>query len=142
MNKVYFNTKRLLTLPKDDLILLLTGIKMVSEDGASEISINTENIKASVTRDYKTNIVKIYNENHNYGLMAKCYDTGALAYYALAVLESNDPKVNMDFVIDMFSKKAMSFNTKSNSAIAFEREQYRKDMDTRLIISSRIVSIN
>lgn len=142
MNKVYFNTKRLLTLPKDDLILLLTGIKMVSEDGASEISVNTENIKVSVTRDYKTNIVKIYNENHNYGLMAKCYDTGAMAYYALAVLESNDPKINMDFVIDMFSKKAMSFNTKSNSDIAFEREQYRKDMETRLIISSRIVSIN
>lgn len=142
MNKVYFNTKRLLTLPKDDLILLLTGIKMVFEEGVSEISINTENIKATVTRDYKTNIVKIHNENHNYGLMAKCYDSGAMAYYALAVLESDNPKVSMDFVIDMFSKKAMSYSTKSNSTIAFEREQYRKDMQTRLVISSRIVSIN
>ncbi|MCM1215960.1 MAG: hypothetical protein NC548_15745 [Lachnospiraceae bacterium] len=141
MNSIYFNLRRLLNVSrenKNDIRMLLTGIKMVSEMGASEISINNEYITAVVTRDYKNNIVTI--DTPNYGLMFNCSDSGAMAYYALAVIENEDNDATMEDIINMFSKRGMSYKKTPNNFINKERNQYSAELHNRLVVLKMIVT--
>lgn len=146
MNHIYFNLRRLLKVTpenKNDLKMLLTGIKMVAENEANRIDIDTENIPStSVCHNYENGIVSI--DNPYFTIMLHSPDAGALAYYALAAIEEENSNEVMEEVINMTAKKAMSVSRVTSKEINDTVSRKEEELKNRLKIfyfTSRTVKI-